>query len=643
MIIETLKMKNWGPYRGEHVLRLRPEIYAVVAADEENTERSNWIGKTWLVSAPLFVLYGVRPKSARLEDDWITDGESDGEVSLVLEGGVVVTRRRKRGATTRLSLKIGDEESKQKVAQAKIDEMIGMNSSEFVTSCFVAQKQIDRLLMMRPADRTEIVGGWLGLNRLMYAEELVRQKLSELSVKDVDLDRRGMSLLDRIHDLPDIVELNSEASALEEWLDTKNNELEGLESRLREFGVWQMHSDQNRKLQEIVARGSALRKKIEAAGEPNTDLLADLEATVRKQEIGLRDARVENDKIARLLTGEFDGKCPLIHAACPAADHVKTVGSKMTAHKKESDRRCAIMRDELGKSKMELKVVGDEIAVMISDEATLKRLREEAKALLLSRDYISEHGEPPNEAGMGAKLTELRALILEKGARQRDVAHKMEEHAKLVAARQQVNEEREKLQPQIMLMREAVEILGKSGAQREIAVAELAGIEVGANALLEDAEVDLRLGVRWGMEGQDLASSCFKCGAAFPASQKVKVCACGEPRGQHVIERLDIVPTSQSGAAEDLAGLAFQLAVAAWLRARRETDWSVVFADEPFAACDKANGRAVVARLNAMVRGRFSFSQGFVVAHDSELMEALPARVEIIRRVGGEMSVEVTS
>jgi DNA repair exonuclease SbcCD ATPase subunit len=63
--------------------------------------------------------------------------------------------------------------------------------------------------------------------------------------------------------------------------------------------------------------------------------------------------------------------------------------------------------------------------------------------------------------------------------------------------------------------------------------------------------------------------------------------------------------------------------------------WSVACIDEPFGQLDRANAKSLSAHLHAMIRGSFAFRQGFIVAHDQSIMEALPARVKILANEQG--------
>jgi DNA repair exonuclease SbcCD ATPase subunit len=109
-----------------------------------------------------------------------------------------------------------------------------------------------------------------------------------------------------------------------------------------------------------------------------------------------------------------------------------------------------------------------------------------------------------------------------------------------------------------------------------------------------------------------------------------------------MIDKLELVLSDQSGAADDLVGVALQLSASAWLRAERGSAWSTVLIDEPFGQLDAAHRRALSAHLSAMLAGRYGFEQAMVIAHHASVLDALPGRIEVIGE-GGRSRVRVVA
>jgi DNA repair exonuclease SbcCD ATPase subunit len=113
---------------------------------------------------------------------------------------------------------------------------------------------------------------------------------------------------------------------------------------------------------------------------------------------------------------------------------------------------------------------------------------------------------------------------------------------------------------------------------------------------------------------------------------------CGAAREHKSDGKLHLALSDRSGAAEDLGGLAFQLAAARWLRSRRGSPWSVVVLDEPFGALDEHNRRALATSLTGLIGD--GFEQAFVVAHDRRTLDAMPNRI-LVRAHAKHSTVEL--
>jgi hypothetical protein len=271
----------------------------------------------------------------------------------------------------------------------------------------------------------------------------------------------------------------------------------------------------------------------------------------------------------------------------------------------------------------------------------LETMREEARRLQPAYEAAKAAGEPENPAG-------LRALLEAAQEAQRAALHaEADREIRLGLAtaaegkRAALLERIAGLRAEIAVAREAAVIFGKGGAQRKVAEGALGEIEAVANERLRECGIDLSVGVRWSREGQGLARACEACGEAFPASARAKVCArCGAGRGQQVINRLELELSDRSGAAEDLVGVAVQLAASAWLRRGRGSTWGVALMDEPFSACDRHNRKALAGHLGAMVRG-CEFEQALVISHAPDASDLFPGRIEVLVKSDGAREVRV--
>lgn len=628
-----LILHNWGPFKGMHRLVLGPTVYAVVAQHESDVERSNWIGKTWFLSAILFALTGKKPESCKTEDGWITNGESEGSVELTTDDGTNIKRSRKRGRSTQLVASIaGSKAQKQAVAQGNLYDAMGLNADDLLATSFIQQKQIARLITADPSVRTGIVNGWVELGMLERAEDWLRKQHNAL----VD-EERALQLGEEPEGSLD--ELRAQLAELEATLEALVDERDTLQGDVTAAAEWQNHEANADDFAETRRVGQILKKDCD--GYEASDMHA-LEQEVSETAGHKSRALDREHELKELVHGDWDGKCPLTCEDCPVEADVRAVGASMEVELGEAE----IVLDEADKAAQGARdAFSSAQDAQIQNQihaARLVQLRARAQELLPSVDYIEEHGPAPDEderkAQLGLLNTEAQKVYVQRAAIQSCIAA----HEKHAQAAQAAAQRREELEVVIRTHREAMAVVGRRGAQREVAELALAKVQRGANTLLQQSGIDLTVQVAWARESaRELATHCDSCGSAHPKSQKVKTCGiCGAVRGPKLVEKLDIQPSDRSGAADDICGLAFQLAASSWLRNKRSASWSSACIDEPFGALDVANSRALGTHLHTLIRGNYAFDQGFLVAHDAQAMESLPARIQIYGSADGA-AVEV--
>lgn len=325
------------------------------------------------------------------------------------------------------------------------------------------------------------------------------------------------------------------------------------------------------------------------------------------------------------MRGKFDGACPVMGKACPSAEVVNSSRRdaqllfRATQAKLEA---CEVQIEKADDAEREARQL---LAKKKRLEGELAILREEAKRLLPVFKRVQEAPElSVDREALDRAITEVNQATV-RLANFDEVVRRLDDLTKRQAkSRVQIAE----LEGEVEAAALALDVLGRRGVQRILAEQALAEIQDGANALLRECGIGLTVSVSWAREGRGLAASCDMCGTAYPASAKAKKCErCGADRQAKMIERLDVELSSRSGAAEDLAGGALQLAASAWLREQRDAPWSVALIDEPFGQLDAENRRAFAQHLAAMLRGRYGFEQALVVAHDEAIMDALPGRL----------------
>lgn len=645
-MIRTARIWNFKCFRGEHTLALDRGVFAVVAELDNDRDRSNFLGKTTLLTAlgafPLFGDHGER-----LEDDWITTGESEGGVELQLASGLVITRSRVRGVRTVLEVRADDELvlAQGEKAQAIIEQRIGLSRADFYAWACVRQKQMAAFIEVRPGDRQKVIAGWLQLAPLeaaaaraskAYAAALADQLAAKTSLADAE------ARLAACEDLDD-----SEIEAWTAKLEAARGEYERAHARhLEAFATkaarkakadklamqrrvlagWLKRADSLEAARQEVARLEALIK-VESEAEPHAGSARDELVQLR---VRRKDVQAQRAQAASRVSAGFDGACPVVEGfSCPATASINARRAEFAAQRDGAD-------IDLKRIDAALQVAA---AQAEADAARETRRNSLAKQLAVAKATLeTDIGPRPtvdadDEADAGGNEVDTKADVDRAWALVEQARSKLAEFKQRGAMIQQYThrileceEAVEKHEVPVATARVVAEILSRQKAQRLVAESALLRIEAAANASLADAGIALRVKTSWARPTKDLEEQCSECGLAFPRSKAVLSCErCGAARSAKLDERLDLELSNRSGGAEDLAGWAYTLAAGAHMRAARSSPWTVGYFDEPFGALDVAHSR----RLARYIAADRTFAQVFVVAHDAALMTAMPGRILI--------------
>ena len=644
--VKSVRLFNWQRFKGQHVVELQPTVYAITAEHEEHEGRSNWLGKSSFLGAIPFALYGwhTRPK----EDAWITDGESEGGVSVVLSDGTTIIRKRTRGKSTQLVLVLpdgaklsGDE------AQNEINARVGLSEADFFSTSFFVQKTIGQFVTMQPAKRQELIAGWLALGPLRAAEDWARDMLDQ----SIGRETTHQETLTRFEQTAKQIEdafgnpgtpMQVEAT-IEQWETICTAELKEAQEAAAQIRAQNQSAEHALARQRAIAHARAATARAadelktaeaEVQGIDRLVLQSNLERAKEDHrkvcdEYTLSSKEAGNRKL--LLVSGFDGQCPVARIECPAKEAIN-------ARRDDAETQYQVASKVVSELEAKRRETGRWLTEceQAINGANIKanRFREAMRAYDVAMKSERSLGDVPTAMPFLGSSEEY-----DKKAQQsaRDVERARMAREQYQAAQGGIAKAKqivEQAANEAGLYGAAARLLGRGdgGAQKEIAVGALAVIEANTNRSLAEAGIDLRVSLKWGTESTtELATYCNKCGASFPGSKRVKTCGrCGSERGPKVDEKVDFSLSKVSGAAQDLAGFHLQIAAAAWLYGQRGVPWRMVAVDEPFGALDEAHRKAMGVHVAALLRSGYAFEQAFVIAHDVGSTDAMPARIRII-------------
>lgn len=644
MHVESVFLSDYGPFKGEHEVRLDEKAYSLVARRDDAPDRSNWQGKSTFLNAVRHALTGQHTWTT--EDEWITRGQPMGllRVEFVNDEGelVSVQRSRPRGRATKLVVSVaarcGAEGPK---AEELLTQLVGLGRDDFDATCWFGQKRMDRFVVASPAERMEVVRGWLQLGRLEACAGKATVQLHAATSRAASAQQRvdnaranRRSWLSDAGVDPDaadptraLAERDAALATAEELLAGRAATLEDMKDRWHQQAA---SAEKGAEYARLVERGRALKATVAdlevCNPASNLDQVREAHAEARSR---VKDARTRLEQYKGLVTDGFDGECPVAGRPCPQRGWVDEQLDAFEGKATSARVALAEYEDELAiRAGAEKECAGDATALTLGKEQ-LEDLRERARAL---RPHEHAKHPAPLEA-VAEQLAEIRSSAAEVKAKRMAVLRAQQKLSALAKEEEVAAAEHRDADAAAGAWRATTAVMRR--AQRHIAEGALAAMRAGANAVFAGCGIDLALEVSWGREGKGPADACDACGRPLPASAKVRACpSCGEARGPKVVQRLDVLPTSTSGGALDLAGVAFQLAASAWLRRQRGCAWGTALIDEPFGALDAANRRALANHLAAMLP-RYGFRQSIVVSHTQETAHALPGRIVVIGGADG--------
>jgi len=191
---------------------------------------SNGMGKSTIVHAVVWALYGITPDGVRVgalrRQGSEGEGDVEAKVTINFNGQTICVTRGLRGKndTTIASIELDGVEQtnvSSRTASQWITNYIGLDAEAFLTAFVVRQKELDSLVRARPAERRKTIERLAGIERMSKALELARQN-----------SREAQRLVEALPATADPSTLETEIVAVEEEINSADTALESLTQAL---------------------------------------------------------------------------------------------------------------------------------------------------------------------------------------------------------------------------------------------------------------------------------------------------------------------------------------------------------------------------------------------------------------------------
>ncbi len=434
MIVEKVYLENFISHRSTRV-ELGPGVIVIVGP--------NGAGKTSILDAISYALFG---EHSRGKDENIVNRSAiraQARVEVLCSGRRYIVERSYSKAGPRKSdarlYAISDGRPVLiargvSAVQKEVEKILGMNKKVFLSSVFVRQGEIERLVMARPKERKEIIASLIGVSDLEKAWQAMGDIIREWErLRLAPLEQKVASERDvRAR----IARLKQQLREVQGGIKVKEEEVRELERKVAELEA------ALRALEEKSREHAKLQERLRLVEEQIEEVHARLEEVERKA----REAEEAQKRIEELKK-EAD-KVPLLQKLIMARSLRETLSRELEGLKARLNEAQKALRElqEHEKDYHELRKVEEELERL---EARLSEARQaigeareaERQAALLEAKLRSMKQQ------LEARIKEIKAKGLENPEPYIDAADELleEAEARLEEVREQLRKVRENL------------------------------------------------------------------------------------------------------------------------------------------------------------------------------------------------------
>lgn len=290
MIPLKLQLRNFMCYRQVEALDFSGIHLACLAGD-------NGHGKSALLDAMTWALWGKTRLGARRDDELIHLGQTEMEVELTfaLDSNryrVIRKRDSRGGGQSMLELQIWDGQSFRPLTaptiretEARISELLRMDYETFINSAFLLQGRADEFTIKPPAERKRILADILGLSIYDEYEERAKERAKAREQEAAEIAAQIREMERELERQPEyereLSQAESQAKDLTQTLQRAEEELRRLREAKKELDWKAVQIDE---LSARLAQGEQELAELNQQIDAGEALIADYEAVLAKRQ-----------------------------------------------------------------------------------------------------------------------------------------------------------------------------------------------------------------------------------------------------------------------------------------------------------------------------------------------------------------------
>lgn len=679
MHVQSVKIKNFMPFEGEYELHFEPNrIVSIRGEYDGDPARSNRAGKSAFVDALIWALYGR--SRAKREVELIHNTQEEARVTVEIVDGdktFKVTRWRSSDNKGGVDLS-GSYGERKKVAQNKIDELIGMDWAGFEATAFFRQNDIDQFMEADPQNKKQILMRWLS----QAAWERYESDAKNLHAK---LRDRRLELAAKLESLPaEDLDVEGLKGQLKQSMKTRDN----YEGELKKLSDWKVKLElEIRELRETANKQQVLvdiDKKIFRLRAQRPDSAQAKERVKQIKEALAKYPDVDREKFEKAMTvrdkcvsklaeigaeerqiqAQLDtlnrsmtGVCPILEQACDRVERDPKMVKGLQKKLGTLENHRAIAEEKRDKCDKVMKLFRKreewqnqlDRAKDIAEKAA--GLEEQIAELEAEKRRIFKSIPDDVDDALQKLLGELDRIPEAETKLRRGIQSLHETEAQLKAALETHRTAREKRRAwQQQLAEVDLEIgdclyvaymYGKNGIPSQQLENSFQEVEDDANHILGRLRAPFHLEFQATRELNDWEPACLACGTVFERGTRSHQCKeCGTERQKKRRDELQLKIFEgeserpfylDSGGGKILLSVAIRLALIQLAKRRSGSRWNTVFLDELFGQLDQTNRRNMAELVASTLSKELGFAQIFLISHDAGIESAISDKLVVHR------------